>query len=120
MKRYWILAIGCWLVAAGMQADEVMKIDASKVQQITFTGDAVTVKYNDGTADTTMDMGTVVIDFSNTTGIREYGKTRRWGDEKTGRREDAKAVYDLQGRKRTQGAQKKGIYMIDGKKVVTK
>ena len=112
MKRYWILAIGCWLVAAGMQADEMMKIDASKVQQITFTGDAVTVKYNDGTADTTMDMGTVVIDFSNTTGIRE--------DEKTGRREDEKAVYDLQGRKRTQGTQKKGIYMIDGKKVVTK
>lgn len=95
-----------------MQADEVMKIDASKVQQITFSGDAVTVKYNDGTADTTMDMGTVVIDFSNTTGIR--------GDEKTRRRGDAKAVYDLQGRKRTQGAQKKGIYMIDGKKVVTK
>ena len=112
MKRYWILALGCWLVATGMQADEVMKIDASKVQQMAFSGDAVTVKYNDGTADTTMDMGTVVIDFSNTTGIR--------GDEKTGRREDAKAVYDLQGRKRTQGTLKKGIYMINGKKVVTK
>ena len=38
MKRYWILAIGCWLVAAGMQADEVMKIDASKVQQIKTAG----------------------------------------------------------------------------------
>ena len=44
MKRYWILALGCWLVATGMQADEVMKIDASKVQQMAFSGDAVTVK----------------------------------------------------------------------------
>ena len=67
-----------------------------------------------------MYMGTVMIDFSNTTGIREDGKTRRREDGKTGRQEDAKAVYDLQGRKRTQGTLKKGIYMIDGKKVVTK
>ena len=40
MKRYWVLALGCWLTAVDMQADEVMKIDASKVQQITFSGNA--------------------------------------------------------------------------------
>ena len=112
MKRYWFLALGCWLMTVDMQADEVMKIDASKVQQMTFSGDEVTVKYNDGTADATMDMGTVVIDFSNTTGIAENEEMRNEGNEK--------AVYDLQGRKLVQGALRKGIYIIDGKKVVIK
>ena len=112
MKRYWFLALGCWLMAVDMQADEVVKIDASKVQQITFSGDAVTVKYNDGTADATVDMGTVVIDFSNTTGITEKEEVRNEGNEK--------ALYDLQGRKLVQESLKKGIYIIDGKKVVIK
>ena len=46
------------------------KIDASTVSQITFNGDNVTIKYNDGTS-ATFDMETVTIDFSKVTSIGE-------------------------------------------------
>ena len=84
------------------------KIDASTVSQITFNGDNVTIKYND--------METVTIDFSKVTSIGErIEMTKKMGLE-------GKQVYDLKGRKagKSAAALKKGIYVIDGKKVIIK
>ena len=114
-------------IALAMQADDVTKnlspegedvvrIDASKVQKITFSGDQVTVKYNDGTPDATLDMGTVVLDFSNTTGIEErIALAKKAGLQ-------GKKVYDLKGKLVGNDATqlKKGVYVIDGKKVIIK
>lgn len=91
------------------------KIDASTVSQITFNGDNVTIKYNDGTS-ATFDMETVTIDFSKVTSIGErIEMTKKMGLE-------GKQVYDLKGRKagKSAAALKKGIYVIDGKKVIIK
>ena len=97
------------------------KINASKVQQITFNGDQVVVKYNDGKPDATFDMETLVLDFSNATGIGE----RTAIVKKAGLQ--GKKVYDLKGhevingsRLLVQGALRSGVYIIDGKKVTVK
>ena len=102
-------------------ADDVTKINASKVQRITFSGDQVVVTYNDGTPDATFDMSSVVLDFSCTTNIEE----RTAIVKKAGLL--GKKVYDLKGREVKNGSQsmakgdlKKGVYIIDGKKVTIK
>lgn len=104
-----------------MAADDVTKINASKVKQITFSGDQVVVKYNDGTSDATLDMGTVVFDFSSTTSIEE----RKALVKKAGLQD--KKVYDLKGREVVNGSTlmikgelKPGLYIIDSKKVSIK
>ncbi len=97
-------------------AQSAEKIDASKVRQITFQGDEVTIKYNDGTEDMTFDMAAVIIDFSNTTSIEErIAVTTREGLE-------GKTVYNLKGQRMGNSAAclAKGIYIIAGKKVVIK
>jgi len=103
-------------LAPAVMADDVTKIDASKVQRITFSGDQVLVKYNDGTPDATFDMATLVFDFSHTSGIKE----RRVLMKKAGLQ--GKKVYDLKGRLVGTDATRlqKGVYVIDGKKVVIK
>ena len=114
--------MGCLLsLTMTVAADDVTKIDASKVKQVTFNGDQVTVKYNDGTPDATLDMATVVLDFSNVTGIEE----RTALVKKAGLQ--GKKVYDMKGQEVAngsrllgQGALKAGMYIIDGKKVTIK
>ena len=62
------------------------------------------------------DMETVTIDFSKVTSIGErIEMTKKMGLE-------GKQVYDLKGRKagKSAAALKKGIYVIDGKKVIIK
>ena len=108
------------LTAIGVNAQSKTRggdnmIDASTVSQITFNGDNVTIKYNDGTS-ATFDMETVTIDFSKVTSIGErIEMTKKMGLE-------GKQVYDLKGRKagKSAAALKKGIYVIDGKKVIIK
>jgi len=99
-----------------IMADDVQKIDASKVAKITFSGDNVTIKYNDGTPDATFDMEAVTLDFSNTTGIQE----RQALIKKAGL--DGQAIYNLKGQLVSKRAAElsKGIYLIGGKKVVIK
>jgi hypothetical protein len=105
------------LSGMAVMAQEVEKVDASKVKQITFQGDQVTIVYNDGTVSKTADMATITIDFSNiTTSIEErMAITEREGLE-------GKPVYNLKGQLvgRSAARLSKGVYVIDGKKVVIK
>lgn len=104
----------CLSVAA--MADDVQKIDVSKVSKITFEGDNVVITYNNGTATTTADMATVVLDFSSATGIEERVALL----EKEGL--EGKAVYNLNGQQVGNSAARlaKGVYIINGKKVIVK
>lgn len=104
----------CLSVAA--MADDVQKIDVSKVSKITFEGDNVVITYNNGTTTTTADMATVVLDFSSATGIEERVVLL----EKEGL--EGKAVYNLNGQQVGNSAARlaKGVYIINGKKVIVK
>ena len=104
----------CLSVAA--MADDVQKIDVSKVSKITFEGDNVVITYNNGTVTTTADMATVVLDFSSATGIEERVVLL----EKEGL--EGKAVYNLNGQQVGNSAARlaKGVYIINGKKVIVK
>lgn len=114
MKKLFLLGMLCLSVAA--MADDVQKIDVSKVSKITFEGDNVVITYNNGTATTTADMATVVLDFSSATGIDERVVLL----EKEGL--EGKAVYDLNGQQVGNSAARlaKGVYIINGKKVIVK
>ena len=104
----------CLSMAA--MADDVQKIDVTKVSKITFEGDNVVITYNNGTATTTADMATVVLDFSSATGIEERVVLL----EKEGL--EGKAVYNLNGQQVGNSAARlaKGVYIINGKKVIVK
>lgn len=114
MKKLFFLGMLCLSVAA--MADDVQKIDVSKVSKITFEGDNVVITYNNGTATTTADMATVVLDFSSATGIEERVVLL----EKEGL--EGKAVYNLNGQQIGNSAARlaKGVYIINGKKVIVK
>lgn len=114
MKKLFLLGMLCLSVAA--MADDVQKIDVSKVSKITFEGDNVVITYNNGTAATTADMATVVLDFSSATGIEERVVLL----EKEGL--EGKAVYNLNGQQVGNSAARlaKGVYIINGKKVIVK
>ena len=114
MKKLFLLGMLCLSVAA--MADDVQKIDVSKVSKITFEGDNVVITYNNGTATTTADMATVVLDFSSATGIEERVVLL----EKEGL--EGKAVYNLNGQQVGNSAARlaKGVYIINGKKIIVK
>ena len=114
MKKLFFLGMLCLSVAA--MADDVQKIDVSKVSKITFEGDNVVITYNNGTATTTADMATVVLDFSSATGIEERVVLL----EKEGL--EGKVVYNLNGQQVGNSAARlaKGVYIINGKKVIVK
>lgn len=109
-----IITLVLMLMAVTVSAQQ--KIDASKIAQMTFSGDNVTIVYNDGTASETFDMEQITLDFTVLTSIEQRLQlTKEKGLE-------GKQVYDLKGRKlgKSAAALKKGIYVIDGKKVVIK
>ena len=114
MKKLFFWGMLCLSVAA--MADDVQKIDVSKVSKITFEGDNVVITYNNGTATTTADMATVVLDFSSATGVEERVVLL----EKEGL--EGKAVYNLNGQQVGNSAARlaKGVYIINGKKVIVK
>lgn len=114
MKKLFFLGMLC--LSAAAMADDVQKIDVTKVSKITFEGDNVVITYNNGTATTTADMATVVLDFTIVTGIDErLALTRKEGLE-------GKAVYNLKGQQvgNSAGRLAKGVYIIEGKKVIIK
>ena len=112
-----MMLMSCLLLSVmSATADNIQKIDASKVSNITFNGDNVTIQYNDGTPDATFDMATVTIDFSTTTSIEErMAITKKEGLE-------GKTIYNMKGQVVGNSAARlsKGIYIIEGKKVVIK
>ncbi len=97
-------------------ADDVKTIDASKVSSITFDGDKVTINYNDGTTAETLGMADVVLDFSSVTSIEERI------DIATKAGIEGKQVYNLKGQLVGNSVARlaKGVYVIDGKKVIIK
>ncbi len=115
MKK--LLFISClFIFSISALADGEKKIDASKVQKITFNGDNIVIQYNDGSETTTMDMAEVVIEFGTSSGIEErLTTTRKAGIE-------GKAIYNLKGQHVGNSAARlqKGTYIIDKKKVVIK
>ena len=120
MKRRFLMG-SMFCMALAVTADDVTRIDASKVRRMTFNGDQVTVTYNDGTPQATLDMGAVVVDFSTATSVEQRAAIVK----KTGLQ--GKKVYDMTGREvvngqwlMVNGRLKPGIYMIDGKKVSIK
>lgn len=115
MKK--LLFISC-LMLSGMNAmaDEVEVINAKNVSKITFDGDNVIIHYTDGTSDKTADMATVTLDFSEVTSIEgRIAIATKVGLE-------GKDVYNLSGQRvgNSVGALSKGIYIINGKKVIIK
>lgn len=114
MKKLFLMS--CLLLSGiGAMADDVQTIDASKVSKITFSGDNVMIQYKDGTS-ATVDMETVTLDFSHVTAIEE----RVAISEKQGL--EGKAVYNLNGQLVGNSAARlsKGVYVINGKKVIVK
>ena len=118
MKKILLLMM---LLMSGMNmiADDVQKLDAAKISEISFNGDNVIILFTDGTSQT-FDMGAteapLTIDFSNVLGMAErLQMTQALGLE-------GKQVYDLKGRKVSKSAAtlKKGVYVIKGKKVIIK
>lgn len=90
-------------------------IDVTKLEKITFNGDQVVLHYKDGTT-TNADMAEVTIDLSTATGIEErIAITEKAGIE-------GKAIYNLAGQLVGNSAARltKGVYIIDGKKVIIK
>ena len=91
-------------------------IDGKKVQKITFNGDKMTIKYNDGTADATFDLADIVITFSNASSIEErISIARNAGLE-------GKKIYTLKGEYvgNSVARLQPGLYVIDGKKILIK
>ncbi len=117
MKKIFLLSGLMMLSATAVLADDVQKIDGSKLSQITFEGDKVILHYKDGTtADATFDMADITIELSSATSIEE----RMAITEKAGL--EGKAVYNLNGQLVGNSAARlpKGLYIIGGKKVIIK
>ena len=91
-------------------------LDGSKIQKITFDGDNMNVKYNDGTADTTFDLAEVVITFSNAMSIQERVTIARNAGL------EGKKIYTLKGvyMGKSVARLQPGLYVIDGKKILIK
>lgn len=115
MKKFLLLFM-MFLSAATIMADDGQKINASKISKITFDGDNVVITFNDGTTSLTADMTMITLDFTELTSLGDRLQlTKELGLE-------GKQVYDLKGRKLGKSAAKlkKGVYIIDGKKVTIK
>ena len=115
MKKIFLM---CSILLASMSAmaDGEQKIDVKTVTKITFEGDNVIVHYNDGTSDATFDMAEITLDFSTVTGIEErLTITKEAGLE-------GQPVFNLQGQMvgRSAANLSKGLYIINGKKVIIK
>ena len=115
-KILWTSSLLLLCTAIFADDGEKTTIDGKKIQKITFDGDKMAVKYNDGTADATFDMADVIISFEGTTSIKERITIAR----QTGL--EGKGIYTLKGvyvGKSMTGLQP-GLYVIDGKKILIK
>ncbi|MBQ2209945.1 MAG: hypothetical protein II404_08295 [Prevotella sp.] len=91
-------------------------IDGTTVQKITFDGDKMTIKYNNGTADATFDFADVIISFSGSTSIKERISMARSAGLEGKKIYTVKGVYMGKSVARLQP----GLYVIDGKKILIK
>ena len=115
MKKF-LLFCGLFLLSMVAMADgtEPEKIDVKELTKITFEGDNVILHFKDGSkADLEKDLETIVIDFSSVTAIETFRQVEPMKNM---------SVYNLQGQCVGQGVEglKKGLYIVNGKKVIIK
>lgn len=114
MKKF-LLFLGMFLSSITVMAEgtEPEKINATELSSITFEGDKVILHYKNGTTTTVDDMETIVIDMKDASGIETVRQMESLRN---------KGVYNLQGQYLGQGVEnlKKGVYIVDGKKVIIK
>lgn len=116
-KAYLLLLAGMLSTAVFAGSKQTVKIDGrgieKTVSEITFDGDNVVLQYSDNTSDQA-DMSLVTLSFTyQTTGISQIEDIKKALQGK---------VYNLQGQYVGSSLQglSKGVYMINGKKVVIK
>lgn len=116
-KAYLLLLAGMLSTAVFADSKQTVKIDGQVIEKtvsgITFDGDNVVLQYSDNTSDRG-DMSLVTLSFTyQTTGISQVEGIKQALQGK---------VYNLQGQcvgSSLQGLSK-GVYMINGKKVIIK
>lgn len=116
-KAYLLLLAGMLSTAVFAGSKQTVKIDGlvieKTVSEITFDGDNVVLQYADNTSDIE-DMSLVTLSFTyQTTGISQVEGIKKALRGK---------VYNLQGQYVGSSLQglSKGVYMINGKKVIIK
>jgi hypothetical protein len=117
-KAYLLLLAGMLSAAVFAGSKQTVKIDGrvidKTVTEITFDGDNVVLQYSDNTSDNRdMSLVTLSFSYSTTTGISQVGGIKQALQGK---------VYNLQGQcvgSSLQGLSK-GVYIINGKKVIIK
>ena len=116
-KAYLLLLAGMLSTAVFAGSKQTVKIDGQLIEktvsEITFDGDNVVLQYADNTSDQA-DMSLVTLSFTyQTTGISQVEDIKKALQGK---------VYNLQGQyvgKSPKGLSK-GVYIINGKKVIIK
>lgn len=116
-KAYLLLLAGMLSTAVFAGSKQTVKIDGQLIEktvsEITFDGDNVVLQYSDNTSDRA-DMSLVTLSFTyQTTGISQVEGIKQALQGK---------VYNLQGQyvgKSPKGLSK-GVYIINGKKVIIK
>lgn len=116
-KAYLLLLAGMLSTAVFAGSKQMVKIDGQVIEktvsEITFDGDNVVLQYADNTSDQA-DMSLVTLSFTyQTTGISQIEGIKQALQGK---------VYNLQGQYVGSSLQglSKGVYMINGKKVIIK
>lgn len=116
-KAYLLLLAGMLSTAVFAGSKQTIKIDGQVIEktvsEITFDGDNVVLQYSDNTSDQA-DMSLVTLSFTYpTTGISQIEDIKKALQGK---------VYNLQGQYVGSSLQglSKGVYMINGKKVIIK
>lgn len=116
-KAYLLLLAGMLSTAVFAGSKQTVKIDGQLIEktvsEITFDGDNVVLQYADNTSDI-RDMSLVTLSFTyQTTGISQVEGIKQALQGK---------VYNLQGQYVGSSLQglSKGVYMINGKKVIIK
>lgn len=119
MKKAYLLFLAAMLSTATFADNkQTVKIDGQvidkTVREITFDGDNVVLQYSDNTSDNgDMSLVTLSFSYSTTTGISQVEGIKQALQGK---------VYNLQGQcvgSSLQGLSK-GVYIINGKKVIIK
>lgn len=116
-KAYLLLLVGMLSTAVFAGSKQTVKIDGQVIEktvsEITFDGDNVVLQYADNTSDIG-DMSLVTLSFTyQTTGISQVEDIKKALRGK---------VYNLQGQYVGSSLQglSKGVYIINGKKVIIK
>ncbi len=116
-KAYLLLLAGMLSTAVFAGSKQTIKIDGQVIEktvsEITFDGDNVVLQYADNTSDQA-DMSSVTLSFTyQTTGISQVEDIKKALRGK---------VYNLQGQYVGSSLQglSKGVYIINGKKVIIK